>query len=232
MGSGWMIDEKRHAGEEHFDADEVARFDQKMPWDPSEDIEILLEFGLSAEDTIVDFGTGTGVFPLAAAEYCNRVVALDVSEPILDVVQGKIEVSDVQNVDIVHDGFLSYEHQGSPASFAFSKDSLHHLPDFWKIEALKNVGKTLEEGGVFRLRDFVFSFEPQNSRDEIETWITEKEESTIFSDEEIHRHFREEYSTYGFLLESVLDRVGFEILDTTYEGGFYAEYISRWTGSP
>lgn len=78
----------------------------------------------------------------------------------------------------------------------------------------------------------MFSFEPQNSRDEIETWITEKEESTIFSDEEIHRHFREEYSTYGFLLESVLDRVGFEILDTTYEGGFYAEYISRWTGSP
>lgn len=232
MGSGWMIDEKRHAGEEHFDAEEVARFDQKMPWDPSDDIEILLEFGLSAEDTIVDFGTGTGVFPLAAAEYCNRVVALDVSEPMLDVVRGKIEDSDVRNIDIVHDGFLSYDHQGSPASFAFSKDSLHHLPDFWKVEALKNVGKTLEEGGILRLRDFVFSFDPQNSLDEIETWIAEKGESTMFSDEEIHRHFREEYSTYGFLLESMLERVGFEILDTTYEGGFYAEYISRWTGSP
>lgn len=230
MGSGWTFDEKRHAGEEHFDAEEVARFDQKMPWDPSEDIEVLLEFGLSAEDTVVDFGTGTGVFPLAVAGHCNRVVALDVSESMLDVVRRKIGDSDVQNVDIVHDGFLSYVHQGSPASFAFSKDALHHLPDFWKVEALKNVGKTLEEGGIFRLRDFVFSFEPQKSLDEIETWIADKKESTIFSDEEIHLHFREEYSTYGFLLESMLERVGFEMIDATYEDEFYAEYVCRWRG--
>lgn len=232
MGSGWIIDEKRHAGEEHFDAEEVARFDQKMPWGPSEDIEIMLEFGLSAEDTVVDFGTGTGVFPLAVAGHCNRVVALDISETMLDVVQGKIDDSDVQNVDIVHDGFLGYEHQGSAASFAFSKDALHHLPDFWKIEALKNVGETLEKGGIFRLRDFVFSFDPQESLEEIDTWIAEKKESTMFSDEEIHLHFREEYSTYGFLLEMMLDQVGFEILDAEYDGGFYAEYVCRWNGTP
>lgn len=232
MVSGWMINEKRHAGEEHFDAEEVARFDEKMPFDPSSEIDILLEFDLSEGDTVVDFGTGTGVFPLAVAEHCDRVVAVDVSETMIDVVDEKIEKRGIQNIETIHDGFLSYDHQGDPVSFVFSKDALHHLPDFWKIEALKNIGETLEVGGIFRLRDFVFSFDLQNSHKNIESWLDEKKQSTIFADEELYVHFREEYSTYGFLLEPMLEQVGFEILESTYEQDFYAEYICQWHGSP
>ncbi|WP_313691715.1 class I SAM-dependent methyltransferase [Halorarum halobium] len=228
MGPGWTIDEKRHAGTEHLDPEEVARFDEKMPFDPSVEIDVLREFGLSREDTVIDFGTGTGVFPLAVAKHCDRVVAVDVSETMLNAVEEKIEDRRMRNVETVHDGFLSYDHSGGPASFAFSKDALHHLPDFWKIEALKNVGNTLEAGGIFRLRDFVFSFDPQDSRTEIESWLEEKNRSTIFTDEELYVHFREEYSTYGFVLEALLERAGFEILEATYEDDFYAAYICRW----
>lgn len=226
----WVIDEKRNAGEEHFVSVEVARFDEKMPFDPSTEIDLLQEFGLSEGDTVVDFGTGTGVFPIAVAEHCDRVVAVDVSEPMLEQVGEKIERRDIQNVETVHDGFLSYDHQGESASFVFSKDALHHLPDFWKVEALKNVGKTLDEGGIFRLRDFVFSFDPHDSRDAIESWLEEKKRSTTFTDEELFVHFREEYSTYGFLLESMLEMVGFDILESTYDGDFYAEYVCEWDG--
>lgn len=229
MTSDWIIDETRLAGEEHLDPDQVERYDEKIPFDPSRELELLSEHGLSEGDTIVDFGTGTGVFALAVAEYCNRVVALDVSEPMLAVVREKVEARGVQNVEIVHDGFVSFEHDGEPASFAFSKNALHHLPDFWKVEALKTVGDTLEPGGIFRLRDLAYSFDPRESHESIERWLEEMS-STDFTEEELHDHFREEFSTYGFLLESMLEEAGFEILESGYSDGFYAEYTCRWRG--
>lgn len=230
MTREWIIDEHRHAGEEHLDPAQVARYDEKLPFDPVPELELLVEQGVTEEDTVVDFGTGTGVFPLAAADYCDRVIAVDISDTMLDVVREKIEATGVQNVDIVHDGVVSYDHEGDPASFAFSKNTFHHLPDFWKLEALQTVGNTLESGGIFRLHDLVYSFDPMDSTEEIETWLAARE-STAFTREELYNHFREEFSTYGFLFEPMLEEIGFEILDATYREGFYAAYTCKWKGT-
>lgn len=227
MSREWILDEKAHAGEEHLDPTQVARYDEKIPFDPAGEIELLSEYGLSEEDTVVDFGTGTGVFPLAVADHCDRVVAVDISDTMLDEVREKIEAERVQNVELVHDGFLSYDHEGALASFAFSKNALHHLPDFWKVEALKNIGDTLEPGGILRLRDLVYSFDPADSHEAIEAWL-EGMEPSLFTDQELHVHFREEFSTYDFLFERMLEETGFEILDSTYRDGFYASYTCRW----
>ncbi len=230
MTARWTLNEQQHAGEEHFEPEAVAHFDEKMPFDPTSEIEIFTELGLSKEDTVVDLGTGTGVFPMAIADHCDRVVAIDISEPMIEMVERRSNTSGIQNIETVHAGFLSYTHQGEPASFVFSKDALHHLPDFWKIEALKNIGEMLTTGGIFRLRDFVFSFDPHDSHETIEQWLDEKKDVTEFSDEELYVHFREEYSTYGFLLETMVEQAGFEILESTYNQGFYAEYICQWNG--
>ena len=230
MNRAWWIDEQKNAGEEHLDSEWVEQFDEKLPFDPANEIKLLLEFGLSSDDTIVDFGTGTGVFPLAIAEHCNRVVASDVSEPMLEVVRERVDSQGVKNIDLVNAGFLAYEHQGELAEFAFSKDALHHLPDYWKIEALKTVRNSLKDGGLFRLRDFVFSFDPAESHEKIDRWIQENKEATPFTEEEIHRHFRDEFSTYGFLMESMLEQVGFDVLEATYDGDFYAMYTCQWQG--
>lgn len=168
MDAPWAIDETRHAGEENLDPAEVARFDEKMPFDPGPEIDCLVESGLAPGDTVVDFGAGTGAFTLAVTERCDRVVAVDVSEPMLEVIDEKATERGAGNVETVHNGFVSYDHRGPPASVAFSKDALHHLPDFWKVEALKTVGRTLAVDGLFRLRDFVFSFDPDDSRDAID----------------------------------------------------------------
>lgn len=229
MTQDWIFDEYRHAGEEHLDPARAARHDERLLFDPTSELELLVELGLSTEDTVVDFGTGTGVFPLAVADFCDRIVAIDISEPMLDVVREKVDEAGIQNIECVHDGFVSYEHEGEPASFAFSKDALHHLPDFWKVEALKTVGDTLEPGGIFRLRDFVYSFDPRNSIEEIESWLAAKE-STPFTKEELHAHFQNEFSTYGFLLESMLEETGFEILDAAYRDEFYAADTCEWRG--
>ncbi len=232
MASGWQIREKRHAGKEHLDPDEAARFDEKLPFDPAAEVDVLLELGLSEADTVVDLGTGTGVFPLAVSGHCDRVVAVDVSEAMLAVANEKIEQRSIRNIETVNDGFVSYDHRGDAAAFVFSKDALHHLPDFWKVEALVNAGRALDDGGILRLRDFVFSFDPPDSHEAIESWIDANEAATSFTREEIDRHFREEYSTYGFLLEPMLEAAGFEMLESAYPTDFYAEFTCRWIGPP
>lgn len=229
MTPDWFINEKQHAGEEHLEADQVARYDEKIPFEPSGEIELLREHGLSAEDTVVDFGTGTGVFPVAVAEYCAQVVAVDVSETMLEVAREKAEANGVKNVEFVHDGIVCYDHQRDPASFVFSKNALHHLPDFWKVEALKTIGETLKVGGIFRFRDLVYSFEPADSHENIEAWL-EGMDPTLFTEEELNNHFREEFSTYDFLMEPMLEQTGFEILDASYRDGFYAAYTCKWRG--
>ena len=80
-----MIDELAYAGPEHLDAAFVAGFDRKQGYpDPAEDLDALAAQGLGAGSTVVDLGTGTGQFALAAARrfghvtavvICNRVVA-------------------------------------------------------------------------------------------------------------------------------------------------------------
>lgn len=227
MTPDWFIDEMQHAGEEHLDADQVARYDEKIPFDPSDDIELLREHGLSRTDTVVDFGTGTGAFPLSVAEHCDRVVGVDISASMLAVARAKAEERGVENVEFVHDGIVRYSHEGAPASYVFSKNALHHLPDFWKIEALKTIGGTLEPDGIFRFHDLVYSFDPAESHERIEDWLAGME-PTLFTDEELNNHFREEFSTYDFLLEPILERAGFEILEASYRAGFYAAYTCRW----
>ena len=226
MNNTWMFDEKAHAGAEHVDPKQVADYDEKIPFDPSTEIDLLKELGLSEADTIVDFGTGTGSFPLGVADHCDRVVGVDVSASMLDVAREKITAHGITNVELVHEGWLSYEHSGPSPSFVFSKNTLHHFPDFWKVEALKTVADILDTGGIFRLRDLVFSFDPAESNEAIATWL-EGMETTQFTDEELHRHVRQEFSTYGFILESLLEQTGFEMLDATYRDGFYASYTCR-----
>lgn len=229
MTHSWIPDERTRAGEEHLDPGAVAEYPEKAPFDPSREIERLRDRGLEDTDTLVDFGAGTGQFLVAAAEHCGRAVAVDVSPAMVRAARERIEEAGVQNAEVVEAGVLRYEHEGCPAEFAFSRNALHHLPDFWKGEALKTVARTLEPGGIFRLRDLVYDFDPWESERAIEDWLDGMAE-TPFPSEALHRHVREEYSTYGTVMEQLIETVGFEIESATYRDGFYAGYTCRWPG--
>jgi putative AdoMet-dependent methyltransferase len=222
----WFFNETEYAGVEHLDPDRVATYDEKNLFDPSPDIELLKDIGLSGDHTVVDFGAGTGVVTVEVAKICRRVVAVDVSEPMLDVIKEKAEQRDLTNIERVQAGFLTYQHRETEVDFVYSRNALHHLPDFWKMYALCRIADMLKPGGVFRLRDLVFSFEPTESRQQIETWIkqTAGEIGEGFPRSELEAHVREEFSTYSWLLESMLRNVGFEIQNATYRDGIYASY--------
>jgi Methyltransferase domain len=135
------------AGPEHLDPAYVAGYDRKARFDPAEDVAALRAYGLDANATLIDFGGGTGTFAVAAASVCKRVIAVDVAAPMLDAIRKKAAASGAANIDCVQAGFLGYRHEGPAPDFIYTRNALHHLPDFWKGVALTRLaGLSLGRG--------------------------------------------------------------------------------------
>lgn len=222
------LDELALAGPEHRDPADVAGYDRKARLDPSVDLALLRERGLAENSTLVDLGAGTGTFALAAASVCRRVVAVDVSPAMVAAMQKKVAASGITNVECVQAGFLSYQHTGAPADFIYTRNALHHLPDFWKAMALHRMAELLRPGGVLHLEDIVFAFEPHEAKERIAAWLATGAERLEdgWTRDELETHLRHEYSTFNWLLEPMLRRAGFEIRDSD-DGrlGMYAYYL-------
>jgi SAM-dependent methyltransferase len=136
------------------------------------------------------------------------------------------------NVTIVEAGFLSYEHHVAPADFVFTRNALHHVPDFWKAVALQRVATILRPGGILRLHDLVFDFEPADAESSIEAWLSGAvtDPTSGFTGEELTTHVRTEFSTYSWLLEPMIEHAGLAILDRQYRRSAYATYTCERPG--
>jgi ubiquinone/menaquinone biosynthesis C-methylase UbiE len=227
---GWLLDEVGSAGRENLDADHVARYDGKEDAAAAAEVALLEELGLGASSTVVELGPGTGQFTVAVASRCRRVVAVDVSEPMLARLRVKLAERGIANVEVVRAGFLDYEHAGPPADFVYSRFALHHLPDFWKAMALTRLRAVLAEGGVLRLWDIVFDFAPAEAQTRIEAWCASGGEAVEgeWSRAELEEHVRDEHSTFTWLLEPMIERSGFEIAAAERAAdGISAKYVLR-----
>jgi ubiquinone/menaquinone biosynthesis C-methylase UbiE len=223
----WYLDELVHAGDEHLDPEYVATYDRKAGTDPTEDVALLRGLGLGANSVLVDLGAGTGTFAIAAAPWCRRVVAVDVSQTMLAVLRTRAEQSGITNIEAVQAGFLTYAHHDDPADFVYSRNALHHLPDFWKALALERTAAIIKPAGVFLLRDLVYAFEPHEAGAAIDTWLAgaAKRPEEGWTRAEYVTHLQTEYSTYSWLLESMLGRAGFAIRDVWHSPSrIYAAY--------
>jgi ubiquinone/menaquinone biosynthesis C-methylase UbiE len=227
---GWLIDELTYAGRENLDAGHVARYDTKEDASAASEVALLEEMGLTRDSLALEFGAGTGQFSIAAAAACRRVIAVDVSDPMLDFLRAKLADAGIRNVEIVRAGFLTYEHVGGPADFIYSRYALHHLPDFWKAVALGRLRRMIRPGGIFRLWDVVYDFAPAEADERIEAWCATGGDPTEaeWSRAELEEHVREEHSTFTWLLEPMIVRSGFEIVDAgRSEDRIFAKYLLR-----
>ncbi|MDQ6796224.1 MAG: class I SAM-dependent methyltransferase [Chloroflexota bacterium] len=226
----WLLDERASAGRENLDASHVARYDAKMDGDALEEVRLLQGLGLDARSTVLDLGAGTGQFTLAVAPNCSRVVAADISPVMQEILRAKVEASGHRNIECVSAGFLTYEHSGEPVDFAYSRYALHHLPDFWKAQALVRLGHFMRPEAVLRLWDVVYSFEPDEARQRIESWCATGGTGieTDWIRAELEEHVRDEHSTFTWLLEPMIEHSGFRIDDADYSvDGIFAKYVLR-----
>ena len=221
-----MIDERAHAGAEHLDREYVAAYDRKAGLDPADELAFLQAHGLRDDTTLVDLGAGTGVFALAAAPLCRRVVAVDVSPAMIAYLRRQADERGISNVECVRAGFLSYTHEGAAADIVYSRNALHHLPDFWKGVALARVHDLLAPGGTFLLRDLVYPFEPHEAPAQLEDWFAgaTTDAGAGWTRDELETHVRDEHSTYAWLLEPLLLHAGLAIDDVSHRG-VHATYV-------
>ncbi|MGH9039698.1 MAG: methyltransferase domain-containing protein [Acidimicrobiia bacterium] len=111
----------------------MARYDAIEAADAALEVALLADLGLGQDSVVVDLGSGTGQFAVAAAARGARVVAVDVSPVMMRALQAKVGAAGLANVDLVEAGFL-------------------------------------RPGGVLRLWDVVYHFDPGAAEERIEAW--------------------------------------------------------------
>jgi ubiquinone/menaquinone biosynthesis C-methylase UbiE len=226
----WLPDELRHAGRENLDAGHVTHYDEKEDANAAKEVALLRELGLGSGSHVVEVGAGTGQFSVAVAPTCERVVAVDVSPLMLDALRAKVAALGLSNIEVVQAGFLTYEHAGPPADVIYSRLALHHIPDVWKALALARLRRVLRPGGVLRLADVVYAFDPDEAPARLEAWCAAYGPGGEgqWGRADVEEHIRDEHSTFTWLLEAMIDRSGFAIERAEHsEDGMFAAYVLR-----
>lgn len=221
----WQYDEFHGFALDFHDPVQVKLYDGQQGTVLDAESQMVRFLEISEKDTLIEYGAGTGAFVEAAARVCRHVHAVDVSRAMIEYASKRLGKLGLSNVTFHHAGFLTYEHGDALADFVVTKFALHHLPDFWKIVALGRINRFLRLGGSFYLEDVVFSFEPESYNIAIQQWIDQASESGIsFSKEDFEGHARDEYSTYSWMLEAIIQRAGFAILESKFLSPTIATY--------
>lgn len=225
----WQYDEMKPCGVDYSRDDQVAVYDtrhRKFRDYASATEEIIRRLALDADSVVIDLGAGTGAFALHAARTCRTVYAVDVSAAMLAYCRQQAEQAGLTNIVFCHGGLLSYEHAGEAADALVCVAVLHHLPDFWKLAALKRCHAMLKPGGRFYLFDIVFPSGDFLLPTGINAWIASIE--TMAGPQlaqEAVIHVRDEFSTYDWIMEGILRRSGFRIDTAEYGKGFQTTYV-------
>jgi putative AdoMet-dependent methyltransferase len=233
----WQYDEGKQIGTDYEDVSEIQAYDQRMAKirDVGKELQEVLDLlSLTPDATVLEIGTGTGEFPIVAVERCLRVIAADVSLPMLRYARKKAKErlrevgreGDIERIEYVRGGFLTYDHQGEPLDAVVSQFVLHHLPDFWKQVALIRIAGMLKDGGRLYIRDVVYSFDAADYENFFDGYLSRMAEiGGEGTPQDILVHVRDEHSTMGWVLEGMIERAGFEIERADYRAGFIAAYL-------
>ncbi len=108
---------------------------ERLVWMPPD--EILACLPLGADATVADVGAGTGYFAIPMAARVKRVLAVDVSPEMLQLLRGKLSRAGApRNIELV-------EGSADRTSLADSSCDLVFLANVW--HEIENSGRVLEE---------------------------------------------------------------------------------------
>ncbi|GMR07963.1 MAG: class I SAM-dependent methyltransferase [Gammaproteobacteria bacterium] len=223
----WQYDEFKQVGKDYSLPTEVEVYDSSHSdfRDIGKEASAVLDaLGVGEDSTVIDFGAGTGTFAIHAAQRCSKVYAVDVSEAMINHAKARAARDDVSNIVFCHGGFLTYEHADEAVDAIVTTFAFHHLPDFWKGIALSRMNHMLKTGGQLHITDVIL--EDGHVLENIASFI-EKQMAAggDFLREDAETHFREEYSTYDWIMQGLLSRAGFVIESKSMDAGVIGNFL-------
>lgn len=110
-----------------------------------------------SEDFVVDLGAGTGLLTLALAPLVRELVAVDISERMLERLDDAAASEGVHNVEPLVADLRRLPLDDESATLVVSNYAFHHLDDAGKELALSEARRILRPGGRLVLCDMMFS---------------------------------------------------------------------------
>ncbi|MGN1286018.1 MAG: class I SAM-dependent methyltransferase [Bradyrhizobium sp.] len=200
-------------------------------YDVSEDSDVrarqaLTMLGVKPGWRIADIGCGNGVLATEAALIGAEVDAIDISPAMIGLAE--IYARDRKaKIRTQPAGLLSFAYQPNSYDLIVSEFTLHHLPDFWKAVALSRIFNALKPGANFYLRDMVFVSMPDGVDRDVEGWADFSIKNHGFERESVMTHMRDEYSTFGWVMERMLTETGFTMVAADYHAPLHGTYLLR-----
>jgi putative AdoMet-dependent methyltransferase len=225
----WRYDERKSCGTKFNSLMCARKYDkqhQKFRDYQKECREIIALLDLNSQRTVMDMGCGTGAFAINAARYFRKVYAVDISDTMLRFARKKAARAKLNNIDFFQGGFLTHQHCAEPVDAVVSVLVLHHLPDFWKLVGLRRLGRMLKTSGKLYLSDVIYSFDVEHYETRFDGFI-QSAVGCVGDDMKkgMEGHFSQEYSTFGWIMEDILDKAGFAIETADYKDDFFAAYL-------
>jgi ubiquinone/menaquinone biosynthesis C-methylase UbiE len=223
-----MFPEFSPVGVDLASADAVARYDRNQGTDAARDNALLDRLGVGAGIRLVDLACGTGSLVVEAARRGADAHGVDVAEEMLAFTRRRAADAGVV-VSLHRAGFLSYRHDAPAADVVTIRSALHQLPEFWKQAALLEIARYVRPGGLLYVWDMVFSFPPAEYAEQVQRMIDElgRPDGEGFSRADFETHVREEFSTYAWIIEGLLDRAGFTVEETAFPRPTHGEFVCR-----
>jgi len=227
----WTYNEFNQVGVDYSKTSKVSEYDEEMESfrDYAGEVKAFVEklnISNTKELVVADIGCGTGAFSIHAAKYFKKIYAVDVSKEMLKRASTKADDKNIDSIEFVSSGFLQFDPK-EKVDVIFTKWAFHHLPDYWKQAALLNMNRALKQGGVLFISDVVFKFDP-NYKVNTESLIT-----SISNDlgqdvaDETKTHIRDEYSTFDWIIQGLVERAGFVIENSETNNPLISEYFCR-----
>ena len=175
---------------------------------------------------IANIGCGGGLLACEAALMGAEVDAIDISPAMLALAQ--VEAGDRKvAIRTQSAGLLSFAYQAESYDLIVSEFTLHHLPDFWKAVAMARIFAALKPGANFYLRDIVFVRTPDGTERDVEEWAEFSISNHDFNRDSVVTHMRDEYSTFGWVIERMLLDAGFALISADYHAPLHGTYLLR-----
>ena len=154
----WHYDEFTQIGVDFETLEEVEQYDEGIGkginiFDDVQETANAVE--LKQTDTILEVGTATGELAIELSKMCKKVIAIDISEPMLIHARKKAQKRGQDNVEFITAGFLTYHNNGQLFDSIISKMTLHHLPELWKMIAIKRVYDMLKPLSIYSIKSVV-----------------------------------------------------------------------------